>query len=844
MLRSHDPYSDFRMFSHQPVTLRMRLMGSYPKRIVNPIFEPKEISKEQFVASMNQWLQYANKPYSQREDHGIYYAEDYVEKHGNSEDLGSIHGLTHPTYWDVSARGSLFKAKEGYMPNQALNAFFEGPTFAECGTVMQACIYRAIEEMIGTKEFNRIFGSSLSQFLITGILFDKIKSSKELKHVHTDDKMAAGNPLFFLFDKMENPTEKDINIGDILYVQGVDKYQYKHLSGSGTGWNLICSGKNSNGENLYLGFGPGSFPEALTYKEIKSLLIKYYNEDQLVDTQKTIQRIESSPGMMQNMEAVTRGRMAKAFANDTVNEEYPIVGLKYAIRFNQQKLENFVKQGLNTWHTLSEAQLAEKCPLKQNSLNNPVKQITTFSVETRGKSFADFKATNPTQMAMLSNAKKFALSVCSERDAFVGFVMTGMPGIGKTHLGVAVADFAAQQGKKVLFVDEKTISNLYQKMSEERSGAVPLSEMESLFQEWLKDIDLIIVDDINSEFGIGANFLQSAIRYAIKNEKAIMIGGNQPLLSLQKNLEDYIGYDDERRNNFLIIQDLQGISYRKSWWNESDNFSSSGKLQNNQDAMEILINHKTSQSAGIIIEEKEINLEKVARQYLALSPDKTTKIRILQEPYKQTVFDFYVHDVAQHDVFILKWDNTFGQTGQLLDLVSRVHDLGKKIIVVTNNKETLQQKINEELESFLKKDTRQRLKDRTQNLLLKESDWDNVAVKQCVQSVSDQRSADPIPNITIGPQTQVMKPSEKLNFSPRLYDMLMLDEPRSRSTPTDKGSVTQSSHDIEARLKDLKDLLESFKDRSHKIIVSKIRPSGGFEEDNSRRPEILVSWKR
>lgn len=747
---SRNLFSGYNIFNNRArETLRTKLIDSYAINIAEQTFEPTKITADKFLSAMHKWLQYSNIPYSKKQNEGLFYAEDYVKNYASGEESTDIHGLTNPKFWDISTQ-KLFRANKGHLPNQVLNAFFMGPTFAECGSVLQACIYRAIEEMIGTNVFNRIFGSSLTNFLITPFLYNKIYTKEEKPEYSIDFRTMAGNPLYFLFDNIisENITEKDIKEGDIVYIKGVEKYADKHLIGSGSGWNVICTGRNANNENLYLGFGPESFPKPLTYKEIQSILIKYYNADQSIDTKKRIAQFKSLDNFsLESIRNQSQALLAYALTNDKVQENHPIVGLECAMRLNKEKLEYFIHQGLNDWHTNSLEPMDED--EQSNAMESSIKQITTFSVESRGKSFKDYEVTNPAQNEMLSVAKKFASAVCSNSDTPIGLIMTGMPGIGKTHLSIAVADYAARHGLKVIFVDEKTIENLYQQMSEQRHSLVPDSVMNSIFDNWLKGADLIVLDDINSKYGTGASFLKKAIRYSMQNNKAIMISGNKPILSIHENLPDYVGYDDKRRNNFLIVQNIQGMSYRKNWWSSSEVFSTSGALTTNQDAIEILANLNGSQAAGIVLEENNADFDKISQRYLELSPDKNIKIRILQEPYRNNhIFDYYVHDVSQHDVFLIKANHS-SESEQLLDLISHIHDLGKKIIVVTENETKLNRKIDEAI-TYSFKDTQQRLKDRVRNILLKKSDWQQV--KPSILPKTKYPSS-PVnhPNITLGP---------------------------------------------------------------------------------------------
>ena len=706
-------------------SLRSRIISSYSRNDKQPFFNPQGISTSLFISEVAKWLQYANIPYAVRNDQGIYYPEDYVKNFAPSADVGTLDGLTHLSYWNIKIDGCFFQALEGSTPSEALSAFFSGPTFAECGNVLQACIYRAIEEMVGTQEFNRIFGAALTPFLITQILYNKIYSAIEKPDYSLDFRSNAGNPLLFLFDVQdEDLTESEIQLGDILYIKGVDKYGKKHLSGDGTGWNVICVGKNAENENLYLGFGPDSFNQPLTYKQIKSLLTRFYNEQPSAYTKKQIEKTSSSVNKkLDDLLATAKAYLADALSSDTVGDDYPIVGIQYTIRFNPEKLRLFCDKKDNTWHAMSVEELEQKCVAP--SVANPIREVSPIGVETRGKTFADFEASTQDQIQMLSAAKKFALAVCTTRSTPVGLMMTGEVGIGKSHLAAAVADFASKHGKKVVYMNGRTPSDTQQKLFE--YGTIPAGGINKLYHDWLKDVDLIVIDGVNSS--IAQDFLKKAIKYAISQNKAFFVIGNKPLEILHKCIPDYIGYDDENSKNILRLENMHGHSYRHDWWASANLCNASGKLETNADALEILANLNVDQPAAIVLEvEDVINLDQVCEQYSGLSKENDLKIRILSDPYRGPVYDLYVHDFDQHDVFVCGYNGENGQSEQLLYLVSRIHDHGKKLIIVTNDFAAMKSRLDREIHYTAFENYQKPITDRLNHLLLKKSEWANVKV--------------------------------------------------------------------------------------------------------------------
>ena len=57
---------------------------------------------------------------------------------------------------------------------------------------------------------------------------------------------------------------------------------------------------------------------------------------------------------------------------------------------------------------------------------------------------------------------KFSIKVVTKNvhDGPIGIILSGSPGIGKTHLSVAVAKYVANHGKIVTFVDEEYINSI------------------------------------------------------------------------------------------------------------------------------------------------------------------------------------------------------------------------------------------------------------------------------------------------------------------------------------------------------------------------------------------------
>ena len=176
-----------------------------------------------------------NLPYSNRND-GLFYADDYMKKVNSSEPWTTLTGLSNNYYWDNHNYDCFFKINDNTKPSDAIKSFFIGPSFPDCANVIQAAVYLSILNSIGESNFNIIFGNKITQFIITKYLYDDFSS--------TSKDNPIGNPLHFIFDKIDSNDISSLKDGDILHIGGVDDYKYKHLSGFAIGWNVVCVKKN------------------------------------------------------------------------------------------------------------------------------------------------------------------------------------------------------------------------------------------------------------------------------------------------------------------------------------------------------------------------------------------------------------------------------------------------------------------------------------------------------------------------------------------------------------------------------------------------------------------------
>jgi len=91
-------------------------------------------------------IQYANRPYKCRNSFdrifpgsGIYYADDYTKMFESSKSWITLPGLINPLFWEVS-HSHFYAMKNNVSASKALDAFWTGITFADCGNVIQAAM--------------------------------------------------------------------------------------------------------------------------------------------------------------------------------------------------------------------------------------------------------------------------------------------------------------------------------------------------------------------------------------------------------------------------------------------------------------------------------------------------------------------------------------------------------------------------------------------------------------------------------------------------------------------------------------------------------------------------------
>ena len=254
----------------------------------------------------------------------------------------------------------------------------------------------------------------------------------------------------------------------------------------------------------------------------------------------------------------------------------------------------------------------------------------------------------------------------------------------------------------------------------------------------LKNIDLIILDDINSEYGTSSSFLASAIKYIYDNNLSILITSNMPVKRLYEYIPYYISLNDPFSYNF-IVKNYKMESFRKPWIancigiNNIDSFLS----YNGESAIGIIIEDtRDINPIGIIpqkiypkfilyIDNLNSNIQLKLQEYTKLI-DKinypSSKIKIIGPAEKyiydseikisiNKIYDMYVTGIEDFNIVIIYIsEKSIGSFNQLINIITKIHDYKIKIIVITDSIIVFKQQILKIIEGDEK--NKQRLIDR------------------------------------------------------------------------------------------------------------------------------------
>ena len=650
--------------------IRSEIFQTY-KNNVNLFKETKE-------SNLALLLQSYNIDYNEKLDSpiGMWYGSDYSKLVNKNDDSNQFIGFTNHNFWDITVSTrydeqyvSYFQSFDYIKPSDALKSFIIGPTFTECANVIQVTIYHHILNIVGEDKFNYLFGNLLTPFIITPTLYNpwEIKRRKEYSVPYEEYGPIIENPLYFLCDKIEDTSLQSLTNNDIVYIEGIPKYKFKHFSGDFIGYNLICVRPSMSDEPKFIGFGPHVFKDgAKTYDEMHKILIDGYNQNQNQNTQKIIKAKEKESNEL--TKAFTD--LAKLLKDNTVTYDEPIRGIIHRLCFNQTKLQKFIDSTKQEWYNESDIKLKKLLP-NENKIEINLLGSFSFSFETNDATFDNYIKSTPQLNKIFDYMELFALKIITKLPKYgpIGIILSGTPGIGKTHLSVSVAKLVSTYGKKVIFVDADYINR-----------------NKTVLSDTFKDSDLIILDDINSEYDNASVFVRRALSYVIENNKALLYTSNNIIPIIQTNLPKFFGYDHLFAKNFIAINNIDAESHRNPWTDINL------KSTSNQDKYKFLHDYSGGQGAGIIIQTNDTDETIYIKEYNDFTGNKLP-VRIVK--------DYPVTDLIEYKIIIISV-NEYNKQAALIKILPEIHNNGIKVIVLAKTVEEFKKVILQQLNYNLK----------------------------------------------------------------------------------------------------------------------------------------------
>jgi len=589
------------------------------------------------------------------EPHGIFYPEEICELLHTSPEFDCsklLWGRSNHNIWDIGyedVNGSLYPivyAKQYVLPSDAILSFLHGPTIADCTQTRNLTIYFYLLKILGKELFDYLFTSCLLNLKI-----------------YTN--FTACN---FLFDVVDTADEKEIENDDLVYMLGVPDYMFKHCdTGSFQGESLIAQ-KNDEGVIKYARVGHSN-PNLYTCDEIRRELINEYNKPMNNYARKSYRLYQKKlldiTDPIERMHLNTKLKMCDDLQKDIKPAEYEIGGIKQVFRLNSEKLLSFIQFRMSAWH---------KYPLLKTHVTPDI-EYPSFFMNTM--TFETYETPTETNLYLKTIAQNFVSFVLNSMESF-GLVLIGNPGVGKTHLCVACGKIFHAMGKRVMFITESEINAAYHISPD-------LSTIS------IDTYDVIIVDDINTEYGVANSFIKKIIPIILTSDKSILISSNTPTVMLSDHISTEMSYNHPLVNNFFMIRDIK-LSSRRICWTTDDILGGMSVAEKINYLCDYVGNY-----AGLIIENAEIlksmsnaQIVGVAGQYTSVVHTKNaklkTKIMGMYLDNQRVTPDFYARNIGEFDVIIITVHcSQHLNCEQFLNLVSNAYEHNKKIIVITNN---------------------------------------------------------------------------------------------------------------------------------------------------------------
>lgn len=293
-----------------------------------------------------------------------------------------------------------------------------------------------------------------------------------------------------------------------------------------------------------------------------------------------------------------------------------------------------------------------------------------LSTETQTNSFNNYKIDSSQHMQLYELFINFvnAVSLKKKYSDPIFLVISGNPGIGKTHLSYSAAHELVKNGKTCLFFNPVHIGTIYQK-----SGNI--ESFDAMF-EIMKKYDVIIYDDFMNESADLMIFPKLFV-WCHENMKSMIVTTNLPFKMINKQID--INYPKYAEHSMSIFEFMLPTA-RIPWTQIMDDIEYTNPIHK-------LSQFKANQCSGIIIGSTDIDsVIQQYRSYLTPEENDTIRIKIPVEPYVNSRIskDFYMHDLKEYDLlcmFVIKDSHA----DQFISNMNSIFNDGIKVIILAEN---------------------------------------------------------------------------------------------------------------------------------------------------------------